>query len=124
MIAPGGPLETAIYGGSMGVGMGTAFLFIRWLTNFIAGRIDKSDERLDKRVDGLMVRLEKQVERLTERVNNLENELEDCRKNHAEERAARMELQALIQGTGDARQTAQLIIAAEKLDDKKGKGEA
>lgn len=118
MISSGGALDTAIYGGSMGIGFGTAFLVIRWLATFIAGRIDKSDERLDKRTDDIMERLEKQVQRLTERVENLESELEDCRRMHAEEAAARMKLEALIQGTGDARQHAQLIVASEKRQSK------
>lgn len=110
--------------GSAGAGFGFMFLVIRWLANFIAGRMDKKEEHLDAATKRLFDGMEQQIEGLRseckdlrERVSEHGRELADCRRKHAESEAEVMQLKALLQGQGDARQIAQLIIADEKKRD-------
>jgi len=106
--------------GGLGAGAGAAasFWFIRWLIEWFTGRFDKTTERLDGRMERLIDRLEREISNLTKRLEHVEVELEECKKLHAQERAARLGLEAMVQGRGDARQTAALIVASEKAKDR------
>jgi hypothetical protein len=44
--------------------------------------------------------------------------LAECKRMHAESEADRMRLRAMLQGYGDARQVAQLKVAADKIAEK------
>lgn len=100
--------------GTAGAGFGFAFLVIRWLATFIAGRMDKKEDRLDRSTAALLDRLEGEIEALTKRVEKAEAALTECKEQHAESSARVLHLEAILQGQGDARQYAQLIIADEK----------
>lgn len=122
MIEAGGALETAVYGGSMGVGLGTTFLFIRWLASFVAGRVDAREAQVDAGMRELLEGLKEQVtvlgaecKELRQRVAATENDLLDCKRRHAESEAEVMRLKALIQARGEIRDRAQVVIAADKL---------
>lgn len=106
--------ELVAASGSAGACFGFAFLTIRWLATFIAGRMDKKEDRLDRSTALLLDRLEGQVASLTKRVEKAEAALAECKEQHAESSARVLHLEAILQGQGDARQIAQLIIADEK----------
>jgi hypothetical protein len=110
---------TVVTGSSMGAGLGTALFTFKWIATFIAGRIDKKEERLDGKEERILQRLEKQVQQLLARIDVFEDELEECKRLHAEERAERMKLAALLQAQGDVRNQVQTIVAADKLENRK-----
>lgn len=123
MVESGGALQTVLYGGGTGLGIGSAFLVVRWIAKFIAERWDKREAHLDADaalIDGkknsLIDRLEADIKRLTERMGKVEAELEECKRLHAEERAKRLELEALMMAKGEIRQRAQIIVAADKQE--------
>lgn len=125
MIQTGVALSTLAYSGVAGFGVGTAFLFVRWIASFIAGRIDRKEDRLDAGMGALIDGLREQIALLREdctdlrsRVSNAEAELLECKKQHADSNARVKELEATLLGAGHARQHAALIVAAEKV--KKG----
>lgn len=112
---------------SFGAGAGAGFVFLKAMLEFFAGRMDKSRDSIDaatsRLIEGLERRLDEeiknrhQIEReLREELKQIRFELADCKRLHAESEAERLRLAALIQGRGDARQTAALIVAAEKRE--------
>lgn len=102
-------------GGSAGL----AFFAARWAMVFLADRYDKREAALDSGTQRHIDRLEKQIDDLLERVRDVETSLEECQKKHAESEQERAQLRGLLQGYGDAKQVAQLIIAEEKRKDAK-----
>lgn len=125
MIESGVAFSTAVYGGSMGLGMGGAFLIVRWLATFLAGRIDKKEAHIDaglkSLVDGLkdeIARLSDECRALRKQVSEHGRELAECRRKHAESEAEVMQLKAQMQGYGKAREDAALIVASERAKDK------
>lgn len=111
--------------GSAGAGAGLSFFAIRWLAVFAAGRWDRREAQLDDGTQRLIKGLESQIGgltsrigQLTERLDYVEKELSECKRMHAESEAQRMRVEAILQGYGDVRQTAQLIVSAEKHKDK------
>lgn len=124
MIEPGVALSTLAYGGSAGFGLGFSFLVVRWFATFVAGRIDRKEANVDAGTQRLIDRLEKQVEALLTRMTHIDEDLAECKRRHAESEAEVMRLKAQMQGFGDARQHAALIVATEKVNRKKsGEGE-
>ena len=129
-------IQNAETWGSAGVGAGVGFFFVRWLAVFFAGRWDKKEEQIDAATRQIIETLrientrlseaEKQTraemsvmrEEFTQRFNSFEEALRQCERRHAEGEAEIMRLKAVIQGAGDARQHASLIVAAEKKDAK------
>jgi chromosome segregation ATPase len=105
-----------IYGGATGLSGAGGVYFLRWLMTFVAGRYDKREAHLDDATQRLFDRMEKQITGLTHRVERAEQELKHCHEQHAEARAEVMELRAMMQGYGDARQAAALIVAADKKE--------
>ncbi|WP_374413263.1 hypothetical protein [Novosphingobium colocasiae] len=118
-----------------GFAAGGGFASIKWLAEFVGGRLDKRAAALDGDTRFLFEGLKAQVTLLTERVVGAEADLKACRAELAlcTERHAKAEeevfdhkrrlsdaeaeiarLRALVQGMGDARQQAALIVAAEK----------
>lgn len=134
--------QLVVASGSAGIGFSVGFVIIRWLANFIAGRIDRKEDRLEAGMKELVEGLEHRINSLTDSEQDLRRELaanreefrayqretdeqlRECRRKHAESEAEVMQLRAMLQGYGDARQTAQLIMAAEKVvNGDKGKGQ-
>lgn len=111
-------LTMLAYGGGTGVGIAVGLQFMKWLLTFLAGRMDKREEHLDGVSSRLYERMEHQIENLTRRVEKAEQELQHCTEQHAEAKAEVMELRAMMQGYGDARQLATLQVAADKKDAK------
>lgn len=118
-------LATVANAAGLGFGAGGAFFMVRWIAVFIAGRWDKREAHVDAGTDRLIHGLETQIESLTNRITSLnqrldhvETELSECKRLHAESEAERTRLHAMLQGLGDARQHAHLIIASEKAKDK------
>jgi hypothetical protein len=109
--------QLAVASGTAGGSFGLVFVAVRWAANFIAGRMDHKEAVVDAGTQRLIDRLEKQVDGLIERMERVDADLAECKRLHAESEADRMRLNALLQGYGDARQHAQLIVSAEKLKD-------
>ena len=110
-----------------GGGFGASLIFFRWLANFIAGRVDKRDERLDKNTHELIEMLRQQVSDLLaretitlKRLDAAEEELAKCKELHANERAERLRFERLLQAQGDVANQVQTIVAAERVEAKKG----
>lgn len=118
-----------------GVGAGGGFMLIRWLLDFIGARADKreaaqvaSAERLETSTYKLIDNLESRLNSLTMRLDNVESELVQCRAQHAQCEAELSRLRAVVQGLGDAKQKAAVIVAGERVTDRlvekiKDKGE-
>lgn len=114
-------LATVANAAGLGFGAGGAFFMVRWVAIFVAGRWDKKEAHLDAGTDRLIRGLEVQIDSLTNRITSLntrldhvESELSECKRLHAESEAERTRLNAVLQGMGDARQHAQLIVSAER----------
>jgi len=118
-------VTAALSWGSAGMGAGLGFFAVRWIAVFIAGRWDRREEQLDGGTQRLIKGLEAQISsltgriiQLTERLDHVESELSECKRLHAESEAQRMRVEAILQGYGDVRQTAQLIVSADKAAEK------
>lgn len=114
--------QLAIASGTAGGSFGLVFVAVRWSANFIAGRMDRKEAHLDAGTQRMIDRLERQVEALIERMTRIDEDLAECKRMHAESEADRMRLRAMLQGYGDARQVAQLKVAADKVAEKKREG--
>lgn len=110
-------LATTSGGLSIGVGiyaarmMGAAF---RWTVEFFTGRQDKRQAHIDSVTRELIDALREEIGGLRERVAAAERALRECKDQHSEANAKVLKLEAMLAGLGDARQHAQLIVAAEK----------
>ena len=102
----------AIFSG--GAGLGAGAFFAKWFFEWIGGRVDKREERVDKATQDLFDHMETQITRLTTRVESAEHALAACEKKHQETLEEVSRLKGLVAGLGDARQHAALIVAAEK----------
>lgn len=99
----------------MGGGAGGGFLAVKWLIEWVAGRLDKREARIDAGTDKLIQALERQVDALSKRLEAVESSLADCQLKHAESEATVLRLQAIIDGKGEIAQRAQAIVAADRL---------
>lgn len=70
----------------------------------------------------LIDRLVSRVGALETLVARLEADIADCREKHAEERARRMELEAVLLGLGEGRKDAARIVAIERMETKQAGG--
>ncbi|WP_221537798.1 hypothetical protein [Qipengyuania huizhouensis] len=107
-------------------GGGVGYFFVRWLFEYLGGRMDKKADRIDAGMDKLIARMETQIEGLIARGADLEKRLEkvegdlaECKHKHAESEAEVARLKAAMQGYGEAREKAQLILASERREQKK-----
>lgn len=111
-----------------GVGLGAGAIVAVKFLDWLGGRVDKREAavaagaaRLDaateKLIQNMTARLDKYEERIAtqdQRISELADELRECQQKHAESDAKVMRLEAIMQGYGDAREKAQLIVSAEK----------
>ncbi|HKY82607.1 MAG TPA: hypothetical protein VJM09_14165 [Sphingobium sp.] len=109
----------AALGGSAGGG----FFIVKWFVEWIAGRLDKREARLDAGADKLIGALEKRIETLTSRLDAVEHMLADCQRMHSKSEAEVLRLTALVEAQGEIRQQAQRVIAADRMD-QKAKGQS
>jgi chromosome segregation ATPase len=116
--------QLAVAGGSAGGMFGLVMVAVRWAANFVAGRLDKKEAQLDASTQLLIQHLRDQVailvgdcRELREWRASAEKDLFECKQRHAESEAEVMRLKATMQGYGDARDKAQLIVSAEKRKD-------
>lgn len=100
------------------------FFVIKWFAEWIAGRNDKREARIDATSDKLIGSLEKRIETLTERLDTVERLLSDCQKMHAKSEADVMRLTAIIEAQGEIRQRAAGVVALDRLDQAASKLEA
>lgn len=114
----------------MGGGAGGGFLAVKWLIEWVAGRLDKREARIDAGTDKLIEGLERQVaaqaaqiDALTRRIDGFQTQLDECRRKHAESDAEVMRLKAIIDGKGEIAQRAQAIVAADRLAEARERGE-
>lgn len=114
MVDAEGIAPLLLQGSSMGAGFAGSFFILRWAAQFITGRMDRREERLDTSTTKLIDGLEKRVDDLTERLIAAEKAVAECKEQHLASEFERNRLSALLQGYGDARQQAALIVAAEK----------
>lgn len=128
----------AVASGAAGGTFGLTFVAVRWCANFIAGRLDRKEDRLDADIASLINGLKDRVDALTKSERELrtaaatdreefrkyqretDEQLQDCRRKHAESEAEVIKLRAMLQGYGDARNLAQMNVAADKVE--RGKG--
>lgn len=119
-------ISTSILSWATAGGTGGLVLFgMIKLLDFISGRMDKQGEvnvasakRLDEATYKLIENLEKRLDALTERLGRVEGELIECRAQHALCETELGKLRAILQGSGDLRQQAQNIVAADRLQDR------
>lgn len=109
----------AALGGSAGGG----FFIVKWFVEWIAGRLDKREARIDAGADKLIGALEKRIETLTARLDAVEHMLADCQRMHSKSEAEVLRLTALVEAQGEIRQRAAGVVALDRLDQKaRGEG--
>lgn len=95
-------INAIIQGGSTGSGLAVTWLVFRWGANFLTGRKDIRDARLDSRTDNLFEKMEAQIANLTSRLEKAERAVDECKKQHiaseAEVAKLRMEIGVLTNG--------------------------
>ena len=113
-------------GVSGGLTVTVSLVALRWLITLASGRLDKREAHIDgatqRLIDGMAAQVDALQARLTlvsERLDKVEDELRQCERKHAEAEAEVMRLKATLQGYGDARDKAALIVAAEKRESKR-----
>lgn len=95
-----------------GAGFSLGFVAVRWVANFIAGRIDKKADRVDTATQYLIGQLTGQVETLLARCTQIEEHHAHC----LEELAS---LRGYVDGRGDARNDAAMIVARDRVADRR-----
>ena len=101
----------------LGLGLAVGLAFLKWMIDFIAKRTDRREDRVDAGTRALFDDHRAEIDRLKAECVELRAGLADCLRKHAEAEARELGLKAEMQGYGNARQHAQLIVSAEKLKD-------
>lgn len=100
----------------LGGGAGGGFFAVKWFAEWVSGRLDKREARLDDTAAKLVAGLEKRIETLTSRLDAVERMLAECQKMHAKSEAEVLKLKALLDGKGEIAQRAQQTVAADRLE--------
>lgn len=100
---------------ALGGGAGGGFFMVKWFAEWVAGRQDKREARLDATSDKLIASLEARLETLTTRLDVVETMLAECQKQHAKSDAEVMRLSAIVDAQGEIRQRAAAVVAADRL---------
>lgn len=110
----------AVFAGGFGVGGG--LVFAKWFLEWVGGRVDKREAavtaamaRVDTGTATLIDHLQSQITWCTTTIAGLRNDLSHCQEQHVETLEDLARLKGVVQGLDDARQTAQVIVAADKL---------
>lgn len=106
-------------GAAVAAGGGTAFYAVRWVVEWMAGRQDKREARLDAGTDKLISGLERQLAAALTRLEAVEKGLAECQRKHAESDAEVLRLRAIIDGKGEINQRAQAIVAADRIEQRR-----
>jgi hypothetical protein len=108
-----------------GAGAGAGFFALKWIFEWAGGRVDKREaaavanaERLDSATQVLIQNLEDRMNSLTDRLDHVETELANCRTQHAQCESELGRLRAIVQGMGESRQQAAVIVAGERVIDR------
>ncbi|BAK66903.1 hypothetical protein SLG_22280 [Sphingobium sp. SYK-6] len=101
-------------GGGAGVFMGL-LLFFRWMLNFIAGRTDINQQRLDTVQHQLIEGLRRDVAELKAENKAMRAELAQCNEKHAEQAQEMALLRAQLGIKGVIAQEAAKVAAADTL---------
>ena len=114
------------YGVGTGGGIALGLQFVKWLLTFFVGRLDKQQEHVDAGMKELIAGLRSEVDRMKleaiddrKEIVAVRDELRLCEKKHTDSEAKVAKLEAMMQGYGDAKQQAALIIAAERVEDRR-----
>lgn len=90
--------------GGFGAGAGLAFFAVKWLFEYLGGRMDKRADRLDAASAELMAQLQAEVKALTaahketrDRLRVVETELIECTRKHAASDAEVIRLNAKVE---------------------------
>lgn len=109
--------------GTGGVSAGAGFFLIRFLFEWIGGRVDKREEavaagqkRNDLATQRLIENMQGRMDTMAERIEQVERELVHCREQHSMAQAEVMQLRAMMQGYGAAREDAARIVASDRLE--------
>lgn len=86
-------------GAGLGAGLGGVFFALKWVFEYVGGRMDRRAAALDDGTQRLMDRLEARIDELTKRVTTVERELADCQTKHAESEAKAARLEAMLLAT-------------------------
>lgn len=113
-------VKIAAGAGGFGVAFGTTLAFFRWLINWLTGRHDHREARLDKRwsefMDAQDKRIHEQDERIEkqgQRMDSLEKEVETCHEERRNLQAILARMEGFATGRGEARGAEQI---AQSLD--------
>lgn len=104
---------------ALGAGGGGGFFAIKWLFEWVAGRLDRREAHLDASTAKLIQGLEHRLKSVTDRLDEVERLLRECQKMHATSEAQVLRLEAIIQGQGEMRQAAAGVVALDRLSDMK-----
>lgn len=106
---------------TLGFGGGGGFYAIRWIAEWVAGRLDKREAKIDAATDQLIKRMAAQIDTLGGETNDLrtrlgevEADLRECHRKHAAAESEVMKLNVIIQGMGEIKQLAHAFVAAER----------
>ncbi len=110
--------------GGLGIGSGFAgaFFAIKWFMEYISGRMDRKEARLDRIQNELIKQLLEDVAGLKAEnssmrtdIDSLHKQLLACEKKHAQAEGEMARLRASIDSTGQVNQKVQQIVAANRL---------
>lgn len=108
-----------------GAGAGGGFFALKWITEYIGGRMDKRAAALDAGTQRLIEQLEARTNKLAERLDKVERELAECQAKHSLSEAKAVKLEALLLATKPGLKLAfplhddtpeDMLAAARKLD--------
>jgi hypothetical protein len=115
----GDALAGLLYGVPQGIGIGGAFLFVKWVADFIAKRTDRREDRVDAGMRALLDDHREEIDRLKQDCVSLREGLAECERKHTESEQEVSRLRGMMQGYGDAKQLAQMNAAADKARESK-----
>lgn len=97
-----------------GIGLGIGLLAVRVFA-MLLNQWNLKEDRLEKGHKTVFDTQQQQIASLLEWKDQVEAALKECREQHASSQLEVAKLKGLLAGFGDARQHAQLIIAADKV---------
>ena len=105
-----------VAGGGFSIGAG--LVFARWLLSWMGGRMDKREDAVAAEHQRMDIITGGFIDRLERRLGSVEMRLEQCEREHVLCRGELMEVKAILQARGMAKQEAQQIVSAERLKDR------